>query len=162
MSSPFHTACYANNLEKVQNCAIPSQYELNKMFVYMCSRGYLEIAKYLYEKGADITCYNNQPFISACCRGHFNVAQWLYELGINVMCRDNEVFWKACSSGNISLAKWLIEIHYNKCSFIHFDNYKYFKLEIKNLLIDTNLVHPSQLEMPDLEYYLHRKRCLHK
>ena len=159
----------------------------NFAFVLACSNGHWEIAKYLYNWGANISDQDNNAIQNACINGHFEIMKWLHRLGVNA--RDKKVFLLACSEGGhlhiaqwlhmigtdisdpeafidacvydrIDIVKWLIDIHYKSSDFIQFDDYYDFKSEIKDLLIDNNLVHPRQLEGDDLTYYLVRTENL--
>ena len=179
MSSEFMCACYANDLEKVKKLKyMCDENQLNDAFIEVCREGYLDIAKCLYHPSYDI----NWAFLYACQNGHLHVAKWLYKFGINIAYIDNYVIIAACENGylnmskwlyslgfiipdqnefivvcyfgRIDIVKWLIDIHYKSSGFIHFKSYSNFKLEIKELLIGANLVHPRQLNTADLEHYL--------
>ena len=215
--SDFKCVCMSGDLEQVKTYKIPDFNTLNSAFISVCMEGYLDIAKYLFENGADISCnfYSafintcrdghldvaqwmhglgikdnivyvyafvnacqngrlhvakwlcelqphdiNFAFIEACYEGHLNVAQWLYESGADISAKNNNAFLDACNATRIDIVKWLIDIHYKLSGFIHFKNYHNFKLEIKELLIEANLVHPSQLNTADLEHYLARTKGL--
>ena len=160
MPPQFENACMTNNLSLLKTLKL-SNYDrqrINHMFTCVCEKGYLEIAEYLFDNGADISCNDNEPFLYACAKGHLHIAQWLHKLGVDISHTDNlEV---ACESGNIYLVKWLIEIYFKNLSFIHFSFYPIYKLEIKELLIEANLVHPRKLNERDLEHYLARTNGL--
>ena len=188
MARQFRDACFSNDLELVKTLEPPELSEINEIFIYVCINGDLEMAKWLYQNGAEISVNNNKALIHACCYGQIHIAQWLYDsgidisnqnnlafiitcmhgqiymakwlhkLGANITDQDNRAFRQAITWGRVDIVKWLIEIHYKSSSFIHFDNYREFKLEIKNLLIDS--VYPRQLEGDDLTYYLARTENL--
>ena len=131
-------------------------YDKTLALIQTCARGHLDMSDWLYNLGADIS--HPDVYIYACLNGQLHILQWLYSLGVNIS--GHEAFNNACYSKNIETVKWLIENPYKSSSFIQLDSYANFKLEIKNLLIDHNLVHPRQLEGDDLTYYLARTENL--
>jgi len=54
-------------------------------------------------------------FINSCSRGNLNLAKWLYEYDpeINISKCDEKAFEKACYSGNINIIGWLLDIKPN-------------------------------------------------
>jgi len=56
-----------------------------------CTRGRLEIAKFLVQRGAEINRHDsrgNTPLILACARGHLDTAKFLIEQGANMNYED--------------------------------------------------------------------------
>jgi hypothetical protein len=139
-----------------------SELNLLKSFVYACAKGYFNLAKWLYDLVANLninfhmyhmSIYTNIAFELACRNGHLHIAKWLNSLGTYFF---NDAFVYACSEGQLHVVEWLIDVHYKKSNYIKFDNYTNFKDEIKNILIDNNLINPSTLALDDLKYYLKR------
>ena len=184
MDEQFSAACLSNNLELVKE--MPDQFVPRWIFLNVCKLGYLDMAKLLYMRrpeildiinyslrcagwagslnviqwlhsvGVDISHPN--VYIYTCLNGQLHILQWLHSLGINIS--GQKAINNACHSKSIETVKWLIENPYKTSSFIQFESYAKFKLEIKNLLIDHNLVHPRQLTGCDLLYYLARTNNL--
>ena len=207
MRKEFLDACEANDLDRMKSQKIPNIDIINEALIDACCYGYIEIAEYLYNIGADISqgsysafvvacrfdnfeiaewlyelgseiehsafsevCYagnmyiakwlyeldanilDSKSFIDACSGGHLHIVQWLYSLDPTIISSDALI--RACLSSNIDLVKWLIDIHYKHEQHIYFYDYSRFLLEIKELLIEANLVHPRQLNNADLEHYL--------
>ena len=55
----------------------PSEVDLNESFVFACSYGYLQIAQFLYNLGANVS---RESLHSACEYGHTDVVKWLLSL----------------------------------------------------------------------------------
>ena len=111
----------------------------------------LEKMKWVVGLGCKINA--SRAFLLSCLNGNFEMAQFIY---FNLKVDDiiDLAFLYACAAGHLDIVKWLIDIHYKSSGFIYFESYHNFKLEIKELLIEANLVHPSQLNTADLEHYL--------
>ena len=54
----------------------------DREFIYACSCGYLEEAKWLVESYSQInvSACANEAFVSACANGHLEVAKWLVDI----------------------------------------------------------------------------------
>ena len=180
----FIRACENNDIELAKTYPIPDQQTLKQIFLDMCRYGHLEsakwlhilnpnildadafiytcfynnfnIAKWMHTLGVDISYNDNSAFINACLNNHLELAIWLYELGVNIADQHNLALKGSCYYNNINIVKWLIDIYYKYGSYIYFENYTSCKDEIKNLLIDNNLIDPSTLSEADLAYYLAR------
>lgn len=184
MAEQFREACLSNNLELVQSlerrhvdtwlfwdvCKLgyldmakllymmrrEILDDIDRVFEYTCLYGHLDLMQWLHSLGADISHKKNRPLMRSCESGQLNSVQWLYDKGVNITTQNNKAFISACSYNRINIVKWMIEIHYKFHGFIHFGKYYQFTSEIKDLLIDNNLVHPSQLTGCDLLYYFQR------
>jgi ankyrin repeat protein len=133
----------------------------NDAIIHACVYGHLDVAQWFHSHGADISAQYNTAIIYACANGHLAVAQWLYSLGADILAQDNKAIILACQyDGAVGvrspIVEWLIDIHYKYGGYIQFDSYERFTNEIKNLLIDNNLINPSTLSENDLAYYLAR------
>ena len=122
----FIKACKNNDIELAKTFPIPDQQELN------------------------------QVFIDVCVCGHLKVAQWLHSLGANISAQNNIAIISSCYNDNINIVEWLIDIHYKYGSYIKLKYYTDYSNDIKNILIDNNLINPSTLSKDDLAYYLAR------
>ena len=54
-----------------------------------------EVAKWLYESGADIHTYDEYAFRLSCKYDKIEIAQWLHQLGVNIHALDGFVFIKS-------------------------------------------------------------------
>ncbi len=120
--SEFIRYCANGNLIKAQEIYLLGGADINKAFVECCSRGHLEVAKWLHELGANIDL-DDYTFIDSCSHGYIELAKWLYSIGYT---EDNAyAFMQSCAYGKITVAKWLyefggIDIHaQNDCVFMH-------------------------------------------
>jgi len=112
--------------------------EINIAFMYSCTNGHLEVAKWLYslKDKPDIHAYNESAFSSACANGHLEVAKWLYSLEDkpNININNEHPFEIACCNGHLEVAKWLYSLE-DKPD-IHINNDKVFKLICRSKNID--------------------------
>ena len=79
-------------------------------FIWNCSRGNLDVAKWLYSRGANIRSEGNIAFKLACENGHLNVAYWLYTITTDIQANKQEIFSSVCKNGYIDVAQWLCSI----------------------------------------------------
>jgi hypothetical protein len=128
----------------------------NMAFIRACEFGHLNVAKLLRSEGVNIYAQDNMAFIRACKYGHLDVARWLYSLEVNISDQNNRAFISACKNNRFKVVEWLIDIHYKYGGYIKSNDYTYYINDIKNLLIDNNLVNPSTLSKNELQYYLAR------
>ncbi len=119
-----------------------------------CKNGHLHILQWLLDIPLTYTHSFRRAFTTACEHGHLHIAKLLYDADEDIIRFTPDAFIEACQNGYLNIAKWLIDMHYKSSGFIQFDNYSHFQLEIKELLIEANLVHPRQLNKDDLEHYL--------
>lgn len=153
-SDSINEACMYNHLDilKILYMYNPSAFN---SWTYIIARyhKYLNIIEWLWKLGIpDIT---HLVFTDACCTGNLDIAKSIYQLYSNFIDKNNRGLIYACVNNRIDIVKWLIDVHL-ATGFIYFSWYDEYTLEIKNLLIDNNLVHPSQLNDADLEHYLNR------
>lgn len=94
-----------------------------------CINGNLELAKWFYTQGAEITshifyyCHKNliqwlyqmykgiipvdEILMYACLRGEFDIAQWAHQMGANIHYDNDIAFRYAITSNNLHIVKWL-------------------------------------------------------
>lgn len=110
------------------------QKTMQKEFVWVCYRGFLNVAKSLYSLGNNII--TEEIVVSAFKRGDLKFIIWLKSLDvitINKMIQINEygqqpviidanlLFTFTCSSGGIKLAKWMYDlgiVDFSKIDFV--------------------------------------------
>jgi len=90
-----------------------------KVFRWACKNGYLEVAKWLWQLGNEISspinihAHDEYAFRYACEKGHLEIAQWLHLLGnklsspIDIHAYNEHAFECACEKGHLEIAKWL-------------------------------------------------------
>ena len=142
----FEYACLSGGLNIIRNIF---RYEnttniLNSGLVATSKNGYLQVIKYLIEKGANIHAGDDYALKWACENGHMNVAKFLVENGANIHVGNNHGLVRACKYGHMNIVKILVEkgvnIHANNdCSLIwacrngHLDVAKFFSRKGANI-----------------------------
>ena len=105
----YHKLLYSNNLE-----------DNEKVFLYACFNGNLNLAKWLLEikPTINISAYDEFAFHYACNNGYLNVAKWLLKIKptINISAHNEYAFCEACKNEHLDIVKWLLE--YNNEKFI--------------------------------------------
>ena len=96
---------------KIINIHVESEYT----FRWACEKGYLSLAKWLWEvscKSIDIHIYDEYAFRWACEGGYLEVIEWLWSLDgkINIHVNDECAFRWACSNGHLEVVKWLWKV----------------------------------------------------
>jgi hypothetical protein len=120
----FEEYCKSHNLRYIFNGKyyieneLKEKFDINCLFITICSYGYIETAKWLYndyEKYIYINFDNYLAFTNSCKGGHFELAKWLYSLGIDIMDIDYvyNFFWSICNKNHIEIAKWLYSLDNN-------------------------------------------------
>jgi hypothetical protein len=91
--------------------------EFKHPMAWACSRGELNVCKWLYNNGAaaDITKANNNgctPMWIACYHGHLDVCKWLHQAGAaaditKATNTGTTPMYIACQEGHLPVCKWL-------------------------------------------------------
>jgi ankyrin repeat protein len=130
-SNLFISQCRNGNFESarlIYEC-YPNVIKYNWAIVWACEGGFMEIAKWLYEKRDEYYQYYplyimEYAFMWSCMTGKLDIIKWIYsvkpEININADCGDNDDggfensdvngFTMACTNGKLDVAKWLLEI----------------------------------------------------
>jgi hypothetical protein len=110
-------------------------------FQYVCSAGYLTLAKKLYQLYPNfitIGAKRSWAFRWACRNSHLEIAKWLYYLDstnktINIHAKNEWAFRWACRNGHFKVAKWLYYLDgTNKTINIHAKNEWAFRWACRN------------------------------
>ena len=129
----------------------------NDIMPYICRDGHLTFAKSIFEKNPvidDLSAFN-EAFNAACDNEHIDTAKWL--LQIAPIEADTKPLLNACINNKIHIVDFLIDhFKYYMHGFIKSLAFEEYSDEIKNILIDKDLVDPSELDLDNLIYYLER------
>jgi hypothetical protein len=84
------------------------------VFRDVCSRGYIQIAQWLYDKYGDGVFLEhrkrNEIFEEVCVKGQLSVLHWLYSLGgVDICAKNDVVFHTVCRKGHKDVAEWLYD-----------------------------------------------------
>lgn len=130
----FIEACRIGNLESVQKMYLEYSSINNSgddtvaPFWAACSKGHLDVCKWLYQVYPNISDYHiiNGPFCDACINGHLDVVVWLLNLRPNISTADNYsyAFKSACLRGHLDVAKYLFHVNPN-VNFYFYDNHPF-------------------------------------
>jgi len=85
------------------------------IFCSVCSKGYLDIAKFLLEikPDIDISIRGEEPIKRACEKGHLEIVKYLLQIkpDINLSISNNKPFIYSCKSGKLELVKFLFYLN---------------------------------------------------
>ena len=129
------------------------------------------VAKFLYAHNTDETeLYNT--FATICIENNINIAKRLWKRYPNIDIYKNmhHILITACIKSNVDMVSWIVSTAYNSHKYVSFlieywdggefagwrDVYTEFSNEIKDILIEYNLVNPVYLSRDDVLYYLSR------
>ena len=112
--------------EYEQKYPFPINQYKDVLFRMICSFGYLEQAKILYENhpNIDLNVLKEECFRNACQNGHLQLAKWLYEITENHIdfgIFDHQAFRFACVKNHFETAQWIYSLNPN----IKFENATY-------------------------------------
>ena len=114
----FEVSCMTGQLPILQwlltlKLNIDVHNDQDRPFAISCSRGHLDVAKWLHhEQGAQIDARYNSAFYNSCCNGHFEVAKWIYSLQPNIFKTAknlHQIITRCCSKGHLKIARWLFK-----------------------------------------------------
>ena len=85
-----------------------------KGLLWNCSKGYLDIVKWLYLHHHIRPDIHEKAFSVACENGQLDTAKWLYLLGgIDIQAHEH-AFSQACQNGHLDVIKWFDYIQRNQ------------------------------------------------
>ena len=120
-------------------------------FKYACKYGYLNKLEYLWQKYTNIN--KNELLEIACTNNRLEIVKWLMSMGADIFSNQQKGFINACENGHLNIVKLLLD---HGCNIIQYSTYPKFKVEIKDLLIEYDIVLPNYLNYDDLKYYLEK------
>jgi hypothetical protein len=125
----------------------------NNMFDILCDDGDLNMIKWLW--------YTFKPDPNTVFMNSYKdlkIVTWLLSecSEIDVYANNNSFINSACIHNCTDTVTWICENYYKSYSYIKFDEYSEFESEIKDILIEYNLIDPSTLDEHDLDYYLQK------
>lgn len=132
ITQEFLTACHENGNSEIvkwvhglNDLTIAAEHH-NDLFGMCCEKGYLEIAKWLYDKYSpgtiNICKLSMQSFMNSCKNGHIDVIRWLCSLDNNIHKRDKYLIRGCYLNKQIELVRWFhslggIENETYECAF---------------------------------------------
>lgn len=79
----------------------------SKALIIASEKGYLNIVKFLIDRGANVNVENGLPLIRSSKNGHFNVVKFLIEKGANIHARDGEAYKQSYINKHYDIARFL-------------------------------------------------------
>lgn len=79
----------------------------SKALIISAEKGYLYIAKFLLDRGANVNADNGQPLIQSAKNGHFELVEFLIEKGANVNARDGNAYKQSYMNKHFEIASYL-------------------------------------------------------
>jgi len=120
--SEFTTSCYNGDIEMVKfwgkyrsnfytSSLIDLCYNDEQLFHKVCEKGYLHVAKWLYNLHPYILIdHFNSIFNIVYENGYLNMLKWLIKLNPEYIEDKTKLivpFWESCMSGRLNIAKWI-------------------------------------------------------
>ena len=109
--------------------------------LFAVSNGYLEIVKYLVNRGMDITITDNIAVRWAAEHGHLDIVKYLIAQGADIHARDEEPLRWAAARGHLETVKYLVEqgadIHAQKDKALRYAVYYDGNLEVIKYLVES-------------------------
>jgi len=78
-------------------------------FAIAVDHGYLEVVKYFYESGTNISANDDWVLRLAAERGHLNIVKYFVENGADISARDDEALRWTAYYGYLEVVKYLVE-----------------------------------------------------
>lgn len=87
----------------------------NENICVACTRGHLNIVKYLVSKGLDITTRYNICLTNACANGHLEVVKYLLTQVNDLHLFADRAIIQACRNGHLNIVKFLMSLGSRDC-----------------------------------------------
>jgi hypothetical protein len=123
----FKYACRNNDIDLVKKLLNNYEININKnddcSFCWICSKGYIDIIKYLLNlpnNNININTLENFPFRVACQNGHMDIIKLLLTIEENNIDVD-KIFHTACKNNNIEIIKTLGQYMFDEQYDMHDD-----------------------------------------
>ena len=121
VSMALSSAAECNHMDAVEYLAstivdLRSVMEMDKYngFIGCCRDGYVEIAKYLLERGAKVDAQNNSPLILSASNGRKDIVELLLNNGVDVHARRDHALIMAIDNNHMEVVKVLLRYGANK------------------------------------------------
>jgi len=101
-------ACKKGNLKKVKKLIGKIHANEEKALIWAADFGYLEVVKYLVEKGADVHILDDMPLRRAAAGGHLEIIKYLIENGANIHAGDDEALRWLVGDGPLDAIEYLV------------------------------------------------------
>lgn len=108
---PFHYFCRYGYIDLAKIYITRYNYDIssntNEAICLACQEGHLDMVKWLYEAGADITYPNNWCLGICITKDYLHILKWIKSLDIIDLNTNDYYFFRiSCSTGNLRLAQW--------------------------------------------------------
>ena len=105
----FYGYVESNNLTAVKNCTdFDVTEDDNRAIRLAAMNGYIDMAKYLIERGADIKDGNNHSLQLACLYDQLDMVKFLISKGADVCDKKNTALVWSCASKNWAIVEYLV------------------------------------------------------
>ena len=112
---PFHFFCRHNYLELAKLYVKEFDFDISTLnheaISLSCQEGHLEMAKFCYQLGGDLTINNNWCLTISITKNNLDIILWIFSLNIiNFHYNDEYIFKLACTYNSFELAKFVYSL----------------------------------------------------
>ncbi|WP_175888216.1 ankyrin repeat domain-containing protein [Burkholderia contaminans] len=84
-------------------------YDNNFALMAACTKGHLQVVKYLIDQGANIHARDDYALRNASHDGHFGIVKYLVEKGADIHANEDWALRGASGNGHLEIVKYLVE-----------------------------------------------------